>query len=113
MSPERRELSAGAVRRLTLDPGPWLSCDACFHLVDSYVEQALSGNTPPIPGMHEHLAGCPACSEEAVSLLLLVAQDRGIDPAPALRSLASDHAGPTQGAVHQPGRHGPPPGEGQ
>lgn len=98
MSPERRELGAGAVRRLTLDPGPWLSCDACFQLVDSYVEQTLSGSTPPMPGMRAHLAGCAACSEEAVSLLLLVAQDRGLDPAPALRSLADDHPGPAQGA---------------
>lgn len=88
MSPERRELTAGAVRRLTLEPGPWLSCDACFHLVDSYVEHVLSGTTPQMPAMRAHLAGCPACSEEATSLLLLVAQDRGIDPAPALRILA-------------------------
>lgn len=74
-----------------------LSCSSrgpCFQLVDSYVEQALSGSTPAMPGMRAHLAGCPACSEEAVSLLLLVAQDRGIDPAPALRILGGDHPGP-------------------
>jgi hypothetical protein len=38
--------------------------------------------------MCAHLAGCAACAEEAASLLLLAAQDAGIDPDPALRRLA-------------------------
>jgi hypothetical protein len=87
MNPERRELSAGAVRRLTMDPGPWMSCDSCFHLVDQYVEMALSGGAE-MPGMRAHLAGCPACSEEATSLLLLAAAEQGVDPGPALRRMA-------------------------
>jgi hypothetical protein len=37
--------------------------------------------------MPAHLAGCSACSEEATTLLLLAADDAGIDPRPALRKL--------------------------
>jgi hypothetical protein len=37
--------------------------------------------------MPAHLAGCSACAEEATTLLLLVARDAGIDPAPALQRL--------------------------
>ena len=87
MSPRRPELSAEAVRRLTMDPGSWMSCDTCFHLVDTYIELALTGATAEMPGMRAHLAGCPACSEEATSLLLLAAAERGIDPGPALRRM--------------------------
>jgi hypothetical protein len=86
MNPERRELSADRVSRLTMDPGPWMSCDSCFHLVDQYVEMALSGGDG-MPGMRAHLAGCPACSEEATSLLLLAAAERRLDPGPALRRM--------------------------
>lgn len=87
MSSARNPLDAAAVGRLTRDPGPWLSCDACFHLVDQYVEAALSGSVAHLPAMRAHLAGCAACAEEAVSLLLLTAAERGVDPASALREL--------------------------
>jgi hypothetical protein len=81
-------LPAGALRRLTTDPGPWLSCDDCFRLVDRYVEALLAGAAPEtdsrLAAMPAHLAGCAACSEEATTLLLLAAADAGLDPAPAL-----------------------------
>lgn len=81
-----------AVRRLTTDPGPWLSCDDCFRLVDRYVDALLTTGTEPtspeLAAMPAHLAGCSACSEEATTLLLLVATDEGIDPAEALHRLA-------------------------
>ncbi len=80
-------LDAGAARRLTLDPGPWVSCDTCFDLVDQYVERVLAGTAPGSPGMRAHLAGCPACYEEARSLLELAAAERGLGPGPALRRL--------------------------
>ena len=87
-----RPLPTGALRRLTSDPGPWLSCDDCFRLVDRYVEQVLADAAePPDPElatMPAHLAGCPACDEEATTLLLLVAGDAGIDPERALERLA-------------------------
>jgi hypothetical protein len=79
------------VRRLTVDPGPWLSCDDCFRLVDRYVEAVLAepavrpeGELAPMPA---HLAGCSACAEEAATLLVLAAAEAGIDPAPALERL--------------------------
>jgi hypothetical protein len=91
-----RPLPPGALRRLTTDPGPWLSCDDCFRLVDRYVEALLHAEPEPVDtelvdtelgAMPAHLAGCSACSEEATTLLLLAADDAGIDPRPALRRL--------------------------
>lgn len=79
--------TAQIVRRLTIDTYPWLSCDDCFHLVDEYVELLLADPGAVWPAMHTHLAGCSACAEEAESLLLLVAEDVGVDSAPALRRL--------------------------
>ncbi|HEX2072137.1 MAG TPA: hypothetical protein VHF92_00010 [Geodermatophilus sp.] len=87
-------LPLDALRRLTTDPGPWLSCDDCFRLVDRYVEGLLAGAVEPAgaetAAMSAHLSGCPACSEEATTLLLLAAADAGIDPATALRRMPGD-----------------------
>lgn len=91
MSAAERPLTADALRLLTTDPGSWLSCDDCFRLVDRYVEGLVTrtGEQPPdgLAAMPTHLAGCPACAEEATTLLLLAAADAGADPDPALRRL--------------------------
>jgi hypothetical protein len=91
MTAANRPLTTGAVRRLMTDPGPWLSCDDCFRLVDRYVEGLLAEGRqsvhPELAAMPAHLAGCSACSEEAATLLLLAATDAGIDPATALQRL--------------------------
>ena len=51
-----------------------LGCDACFELLDRYVELELAGTDADaaIPGLRAHLAGCPACREEHDSLYALV-----------------------------------------
>jgi hypothetical protein len=68
-------LAPAAVHRLTLSTDPWLSCEDCFRLVDVYVEGRLgNGSVDLMPEMTVHLAGCPACAEEAGSLLELVAE---------------------------------------
>jgi hypothetical protein len=89
MTAAHRPLASDAVRRLTTDPGPWLSCDDCFRLVDRYVESLLGADPEPLAAdlaaMPAHLAGCAACSEEAVTLLVLAATDAGIDSDEALR----------------------------
>jgi hypothetical protein len=94
MTAADRSLPTDALRGLTTDPGPWLSCDDCFRLVDRYVEALLSPGADPAPAelaaMPAHLAGCSACSEEATTLLLLAATDAGLDPAEALHRLAGD-----------------------
>jgi anti-sigma factor RsiW len=43
-------------------------------LLDLYVEQELAGLDADrhVPGMREHLRGCPACAEEHASLRALV-----------------------------------------
>jgi hypothetical protein len=89
-----RPLTTDALRMLTTDPGPWLSCDDCFRLVDRYVEALLAGTTEPLPwdlgAMPAHLSGCSACRDEATTLLLLAATDTGVDPAEALRRVQPD-----------------------
>jgi hypothetical protein len=91
MSAPDRPSPTEVVRRLTMDPGPWLSCDDCFRLVDRYVEVVLAAAVPrpgdELAAMPAHLGGCSACAEEAETLLLLAAADAGVDPAPALERL--------------------------
>jgi anti-sigma factor RsiW len=50
--------------------GAELTCEACFDQLDVYVDSELSGEDADarVPGMREHLAGCPACAEEHISL---------------------------------------------
>jgi hypothetical protein len=54
--------------------GPEIGCDECFEQLDRYVEVALAGGDAEnaVPGMREHLEGCPACSEEHESLVALL-----------------------------------------
>jgi hypothetical protein len=74
-----RQLGSDAIERLTLDTEPWLSCDDCFRQVDEYVERVLAGEPDPMPPMRVHLRGCPACAEEAATLLELAAEDAGVE----------------------------------
>jgi hypothetical protein len=57
-------------------PGPEVSCEECFELLDEYVELGLAGEDADarLPGMRAHLQGCPACREDHGSLRDLVAQ---------------------------------------
>lgn len=87
MSPLPVPLGHEALQALILDTEPYLSCDDCFDLVDHHVEAVLSDPRHDHVAMRRHLAGCAACAEEARSLLRLVAEDRGVDPAPALTRL--------------------------
>ena len=62
-----------------LGPGePELTCEACFELLDVYVDAELAGRDADVavPGMRAHLKGCPACHEDHESLRAFVAQDR-------------------------------------
>lgn len=55
--------------------GAELTCEECFDLLDVYVDSELAGEHADqrVPGMREHLAGCPACAEEHDSLRDLLA----------------------------------------
>jgi len=60
-----------------LGPGAHeVSCEECFELLDEFVEVELAGEDPAkrLPGMREHLQGCPACSEDHESLRDLVTE---------------------------------------
>jgi anti-sigma factor RsiW len=56
-------------------PGPDIGCDACFDLIDEYVDLELAGVNAEerVSGLRAHLAGCPACREEYESLRALAA----------------------------------------
>ncbi|MFD1504967.1 hypothetical protein ACFSBG_04685 [Georgenia yuyongxinii] len=83
-----RRLTGSAVRQLTLPTEPWLSCEDCFDRMDRFVEAVLERpRTTAFPDMRLHLAGCPACAEEAESLLVLVAEEDGVDPTVARAGL--------------------------
>ena len=57
--------------------GPEIGCDACFELLDEFVDSELDGVDAEarVPGMRAHLAGCPACREEYESLRELASSD--------------------------------------
>jgi hypothetical protein len=62
------------IERILGPKGPELGCDACFEMLDRYVELELADADAEaaIPGMLAHLEGCPACREEHESLRALV-----------------------------------------
>ena len=64
------------VARLLGPSGTEVTCEACFELLDEYVDLELAGAGRGLPGMREHLQGCPACREEHASLRALVASNR-------------------------------------
>ncbi len=51
-----------------------LLCESCFEELDRYVELGLgeADADAQIPGMREHLEGCPACREDYESLRAFV-----------------------------------------
>lgn len=72
--PAQSPLTEAAISRLLLNTDPWLSCDDCFHRMDTHVEALHRGDTDHDPDMQVHLRGCAACAEEAASLLALLDQ---------------------------------------
>lgn len=88
MTRDLRHLTPEQVSSLTLPTEPWLSCDDCFRLVDEYVELLLAGAEDRMPAMAVHLRGCPACAEEAETVLVLAAEDERLDPGAAVDRLA-------------------------
>ena len=66
------------IERILGPTGEELGCDACFDLLDEYVELEVAGADADerVPGMREHLVGCPACREEHESLRALVSGDK-------------------------------------
>jgi hypothetical protein len=67
------------IDRIIGPAGPELTCEQCFEELDRYVEVELSGGNADaaVPGMHAHLRGCPACSDDHESLVALVRAERG------------------------------------
>ena len=88
MSRDRAQLSEAAVLALTLPTEPWLSCGECFRLSDQFAEVLLTDPaTTLMEPMFVHLRACPACAEEAESLVALLAEEQGVNASAALRRL--------------------------
>ena len=70
----RREL----LTRLLGPTGSEVTCEECFELLDEYVELELAGEDADrrLPGMREHMQGCPACHEDHESLRDFVQLER-------------------------------------
>lgn len=83
----RTSLTPEAIKNLTVQPEPWLSCDDCFDQVDAVVEGLLTGRAPMSEEFRIHMLGCPACHEEARGLTGLIAPDYGIGPEDGLARL--------------------------
>jgi hypothetical protein len=66
-------MTAIALTTLLGAAGPEVTCEQCFELLDEYVE--LEHADRRLPGMREHLLGCPACREDHESLRDLVELD--------------------------------------
>ena len=68
---QREEL----ITRLLGPAGAEVSCEECFELLDEYVDLELAGADADrhLPGLREHLQGCPACREDHESLRDFVA----------------------------------------
>ena len=58
------------LRRLFGPSGQEVTCEECFELLDEYVDLELAGEDADrrLPGLREHLQGCPACREDHESL---------------------------------------------
>ena len=56
--------------RLLGPTGSEVTCEECFELLDEYVDLELAGEDADrrLPGLREHLQGCPACREDHESL---------------------------------------------
>ncbi|MBI4901583.1 MAG: hypothetical protein HY829_14075 [Actinobacteria bacterium] len=80
MNSSRKHVDLRAARLLTLDTEPYLSCAECFDRMDEYVEALLADPAYDDERMRTHLTACPACAEEAQSLMLLVAEDQSTTP---------------------------------
>jgi hypothetical protein len=76
---ERRDLEQ-AIGRLLGPGGPEVSCDACFDVLDRYVELEVADAhaDAAIPGLRAHLDGCPACREEHESLYAFVIGEQSL-----------------------------------
>jgi anti-sigma factor RsiW len=67
---ETRRTRERLVAGLLGPSGAEITCEECFELLDVYVDSELAGEDADghVPGMREHLTGCPACAEEHDSL---------------------------------------------
>lgn len=72
-------MSTELIARLLGPEGPEVGCDACFELLDEFVELELAGEDADaaLPGLRAHLRGCPACHEDHESLLSIHARSAG------------------------------------
>lgn len=66
-----------ALPRILGPAAPETTCDTCFEQLDTYIDRELACGDAEraMPELAAHLQGCPACAEDAASLLALARGD--------------------------------------
>lgn len=88
--PKRNRLSTAQIQSLTAVTEPWLSCDECFDQIDTYVGRLADGTGGLDEPLRVHLANCPACYDEAESLISLTAEDDDTSASALLATFQAD-----------------------
>ncbi|MFJ2030527.1 hypothetical protein [Streptosporangium sp. NPDC087985] len=86
MNTPDKPLTAAQAESLTATSEPWLSCDDCFDHIDSCVDALIHDGRGLDEPMRVHLARCPACYEEAETLISLAAAGQGMSSGQGLNA---------------------------
>lgn len=89
-TPDGDNLTPTQAERLTAPTEPWLSCDDCFDRIDTYIDRVAHDSHGLDEPLRVHLTNCPACHEEAESLITLTAEDDGADAETLLAAFHAD-----------------------
>lgn len=77
MSTTPGSFASETLTELLRETNPYLSCDACFEQLDTYVERLFANPIYVDLAMQVHLAACGACAEEAATLMELLPSEMG------------------------------------
>lgn len=103
MTTPDQPLTPAQAESLTANSEPWLSCDDCFDRIDGYVDALIRDGGVLDEPLRVHLARCPACHEEAGSLISLTADDRGVSADKLLAAFHHDLGLPVVVSEKSPG----------
>lgn len=72
MTERTTSLTTTSAEQLLVDTTPYLSCDECFELLDTYVERKLAQPAHHDLRLETHLRGCGVCADEVAALTELL-----------------------------------------
>lgn len=103
MSTPDKPLTGAQADSLAAPSEPWFSCEDCFDHIDGYVDALIGGGRGIDEPLRVHLARCPACYEEAESLISLAAGDQGARPERVVAAFRADLGRPVDARVERKG----------